>query len=430
MNQNSTLTCLQLEGIGPARKLRFEPGDRLNIITGDNGLGKTFLLECAWFVLSGQWAGFPAYPGDEPDREDAKLTFSISAGSGREITQEMLYDWNIQNWPIPLEGSGYDGLAIYARFDGSFAIWDPVKASIQRPEGVALSLSPLVLSNRHLWNGLGEFIEREGREQKVCNGLLHDWVNWQYRQNQAYDIFTQVISRLSSQSGETLKPGKPVRLPGDSGEIPTLEYPWGDVPIVHAAASVQRIVALAYMMVWAYEEHKIESRRRPPRRNITLLIDEIEAHLHPKWQRSIIPALLTVNACLDQEINIQFIITTHSPMLLASLEPGFDDSHDKLFRLNIHQNEGGSQHAVLDELPFLRHGRADNWFTSEIFGLRHARSLEAERAIEDAKKLQIKENPASGEVKAVHDRLIRYLGDHDTFWPRWTFFAQQHGAEL
>jgi len=30
MNQNSTLTCLQLEGIGPAKKLRFKPGDRLN----------------------------------------------------------------------------------------------------------------------------------------------------------------------------------------------------------------------------------------------------------------------------------------------------------------------------------------------------------------------------------------------------------------
>ena len=33
--------------IGPAKRLIFEPAKRLNLITGDNGLGKTFLLECA-----------------------------------------------------------------------------------------------------------------------------------------------------------------------------------------------------------------------------------------------------------------------------------------------------------------------------------------------------------------------------------------------
>jgi len=264
MNQNSTLTRLQLDGVGPAKRLGFDPADRLNIITGDNGLGKTFLLECVWFALAGQWAGFPAYPGNNSDKAEVKLTFSISGEPEREeIKREILYDREIQNWHIH-EGSGYDGLAIYARSDGSFGVWDPVKAKIQRPGGTALPLSPLVLSNRHLWNGLGEFIEKEGREQKLCNGLLQDWVNWQYRQNPAFDIFTRVVSRLSSVSGETLKPGKPVRIPGDTEEIPTLEYPWGNVPIVHAAASVQRIVALAYVIVWAWEEHKIESRHRAP----------------------------------------------------------------------------------------------------------------------------------------------------------------------
>lgn len=59
-----------------------------------------------------------------------------------------------------------------------------------------------------------------------------------------------------------------------------------------------------------------------------------------------------------------------------------------------------------------------------------ARSLEAEKAIEDAKDLQNRENSDARAVRAVHERLVRYLGDHDTFWPRWTFFAEQHGAKL
>jgi len=41
-----------------------------------------------------------------------------------------------------------------------------------------------------------------------------------------------------------------------------------------------------------------------------------------------------------------------------------------------------------------------------------------------------RETPDRSEVQAVHDRLVRYLGDHDTFWPIWTYFAEQHGVRL
>ncbi len=44
-----------------------------------------------------------------------------------------------------------------------------------------------------------------------------------------------------------------------------------------------------------------------------VLIDEIEAHLHPKWQREIIPLLTKLFP------NIQFFITTHSPQVVASV---------------------------------------------------------------------------------------------------------------
>lgn len=47
-----------------------------------------------------------------------------------------------------------------------------------------------------------------------------------------------------------------------------------------------------------------------------VLIDEIELHLHPTWQRSIIENLRTTFP------NIQFIATTHSPFVIQSLRPG------------------------------------------------------------------------------------------------------------
>lgn len=45
-----------------------------------------------------------------------------------------------------------------------------------------------------------------------------------------------------------------------------------------------------------------------------VLIDEIELHLHPQWQRDVIP-------CLQHTFpNIQFIVTTHSPQVLSNVE--------------------------------------------------------------------------------------------------------------
>lgn len=47
-----------------------------------------------------------------------------------------------------------------------------------------------------------------------------------------------------------------------------------------------------------------------------VLIDEIELHLHPKWQREVVEKLRNIFP------NIQFIATTHSPFVIQSLRPG------------------------------------------------------------------------------------------------------------
>ena len=49
-----------------------------------------------------------------------------------------------------------------------------------------------------------------------------------------------------------------------------------------------------------------------------VLIDEIELHMHPSWQRRIIPLLH------ETFPNIQFIITTHSPQVLGEITDDFN----------------------------------------------------------------------------------------------------------
>ncbi len=46
-----------------------------------------------------------------------------------------------------------------------------------------------------------------------------------------------------------------------------------------------------------------------------ILIDEIDLHLHPKWQRLVVPKLLEIFP------NCQFFISTHSPQILSHVNP-------------------------------------------------------------------------------------------------------------
>ncbi len=48
--------------------------------------------------------------------------------------------------------------------------------------------------------------------------------------------------------------------------------------------------------------------------NGIVLIDELDLHLHPRWQRAVLPQLMSVFP------NIQWVVTTHSPLVLQNLE--------------------------------------------------------------------------------------------------------------
>ena len=47
-----------------------------------------------------------------------------------------------------------------------------------------------------------------------------------------------------------------------------------------------------------------------------MLIDQVESHLHPRWQRVLLPALLAVVSRLKAGATVQVIATTHAPLVL------------------------------------------------------------------------------------------------------------------
>ena len=78
---------------------------------------------------------------------------------------------------------------------------------------------------------------------------------------------------------------------------------------------------------WTWFEHVVNSEilGKSPQKRVVLIIDEVEAHLHPRWQRVLVPGIMDVVKELWAEVSAQIHIATHSPLILASVEPIFNE---------------------------------------------------------------------------------------------------------
>jgi hypothetical protein len=458
------LVSLHMKDVGPASRLDLELGERLTVLTGDNGLGKSFVLDVAWWALTGTWVHRPVLP-IEGKEDEARLGYQIR---GIDLDQDLSIEqhWRRgrreagfrrprQDWEDPIRHaarhtrSGSDGLwvpdwlrdtgwvpVVFARADGAFSVWDPARnypVNVSSESDRALP-RPYHLSATDLWEGL----KLDGKQ--VCNGLLSDWTRWQLEATggnvSPYPLLSDVLRRLSHPA-EPLVPGKSRRIYlDDVRDYPTIDLPYGNVPIVHLSAGMRRIVSLSYLIVWAWTEHEQACKILgwPPARQLAFLMDEVESHLHPEWQRHIAPSILDVLAGLTPGMAPQALLTTHSPLLLASLEPHFNEVKDKLFLFELVSRIAPSsgKDVTLREVPWAKRGDAVSWLTSPVFGLAQARSPEAERAIEAAYDYmtgRAADLPEGLRTADQIDReLRRLLPDQDKFWPRWVVYREKKSA--
>jgi predicted ATP-binding protein involved in virulence len=72
------LEKLLLTDVGPAEKIDLVFTSRLNLLTGNNSLGKTFVLDIAWWVLTHNWAGLPARPRQHQSKISEKNSHHTS----------------------------------------------------------------------------------------------------------------------------------------------------------------------------------------------------------------------------------------------------------------------------------------------------------------------------------------------------------------
>lgn len=417
---------LALTNVGPAPELALDLAPRLNLFTGDNGLGKSFLLDIVWWALTRRWpaevnpqitSGLMARPRAPGE---ASISFSFTGKSRRE-TYRSTFDRMAQAWTGRPGRPANPGLVLYAHADGGFSVWDPARNYWKQRDDADVQERPpaYVFSANEVWNGL------KRKDVVECTGLLFDWILWQSLGGDPFEQLVKVLDTLSPPGGPKLTPGPFVRLGLSAHDTPTLKMPYGvDVPLPHASAGMKRVLALSYLLVWAWQEHVLASREieQPTTHQVIFLVDEVEAHLHPRWQRQILKSLLSVMEAMVSKAAVQLIVATHSPLILASAEPFFDPHQDAWLDFDFDEERSAVE---LQRRPFVRRGTAGRWLTSRAFDfVSEGRSIEAEEAIAAAELILDKRREgaplAPAEIEAADAALRATLSDMDGFWIRWS----------
>ena len=129
-----------------------------------------------------------------------------------------------------------------------------------------------------------------------------------------------------------------------------------------------------------------------------VLIDELDIHLHPMWQRNISGWLR------NQFPNIQFIVTTHSPMVAAGA--GSDALTLKIGRTST---------PILPITQSLFSMDVDDILRSEAFGLVSTFSPETEVKLNRLSVLQTKVDSLSGDESAEYQQLSLFVQENNPY---------------
>ena len=186
-----------------------------------------------------------------------------------------------------------------------------------------------------------------------------------------------------------------IRFNASSGVLPAphaeFKTPYGWVPLRQLGYGYRTMIAwildLAARMVERYPDSP-----DPLAEPAVVLVDEIDLHLHPKWQRDVIGYLT------ERFPNTQFIATSHSPLIVQAAAGA---------KIALLKREG--DHVVIENHPeTLRGWRVDQVLTSELFGLETARPPDMEKLLRRRKEILTKPRLTRAEQKeleAINDQI-------------------------
>lgn len=162
--------------------------------------------------------------------------------------------------------------------------------------------------------------------------------------------------------------------------------PYGEVPLGALSLGYQTMAAWAIDLAWRLYQH-FPKADDPFQMPAIVIIDELDLHLHPKWQRELRE---NISAAFP---NVQFIATAHSPLLAQS----YLDTN-----LAVVREEDGQ--AIIENNPTVnRRWRIDEVVTSALYEVDSAFSPRVGQLLRDRTMLRQKRRLSSGEKERLSE---------------------------
>ncbi|RZN37370.1 MAG: ATPase [Methanosarcinales archaeon] len=397
------VTKLNLANYRDARALSIELNPKLNVFVGMNGSGKSTVLDAIAIMLS--WAvnriisaGTSGKAIVENDMTNGKSTSSIQLSceaEGRTIEWKL---FKVRRGHAASEGkSKLQELNYYAKEIQSKISETSEKVNlplfVYYPVNRAVVEIPLKIRGKHSFSLLAAyddalrsgtnfrtffewFREREDLENEIMRSqsqsTLSDWdapVKHQVPDPQLNTVRSALTEFLPDFSDFTIR-RSPLRMEvNKNGKRLTVnQLSGGELILIAMIGDLARRMAIAN-----------PNSTKPLEGSGIILIDEIDLHLHPKWQRIVVPKLLEVFP------NCQFILSTHSPHVITHVQPEslflLEQTDSGIMAKKPNESYGKNVDRVLEDLMGLETTRPDKVASGlhSIFETIDARKLEEAR---------------------------------------------------
>ena len=309
----------------------FYLAQQVNLILGDNGVGKTTILEAATVAASGFLAGMEDVTTRNIYKSDAH--YKIIKDNNGIPNKSYDYPTEIES-TISYNGTDYTWSRIKTNSRTSINPKDILKVSRELINGTEDRILPVLSyqSASRQWVQARKDANEKKRKQlhnrrcgylgcldKTANlAVVNNWcaqMEWSaLRMNNVsenYRQFGEIVSKFMSIMNDGIKskviyqPNSETLLYYENGEYKEIE----DLSAGYQSI-LNLILDLAYRMAILNPDEgenisKVEG---------IVFIDEIDSNLHPKWQWRIVEALTMTFP------NVQFIAATHSPIIVSSCQ--------------------------------------------------------------------------------------------------------------
>ncbi len=408
------LTALEIENVrcfGPRQTLALTLPDspdtpaRWTVILGENGTGKTTLLQAAVLMSPRDISGLgdPSYRFVGPrfskvgqaswketvfkdHSKDVKLGSKLlHRGSDEKtkimpflVTYPMRGSFYFKPGEFPKEQAPAD---VHVFAYGSSRKINEIRTSSEYvadegyetlfSETVGLTDPAELIAQTYLVSTLGDGEEIEQRERA------------QQKLARLKEALIEVLPDVESISIEVQK-SRPVVL---------FETAYGKVRSSQLSSGYRAMAAWVGDLVGRLFDAYPDSEQ-PLHQPAVVLVDEFDLHLHPTWQRE------SVQFLTERFPAVQFIVTAHSPLVVQSAPD-----------VNIALLRREEDHVVIDNDPGnVSKWRVDQILTSELFGLSSARSESVQRLLDERTDI-LSKSTISDEAHARLQELEDQLGD-------------------